>query len=113
MFITQPPCRNVGFDLTARTHLVLAPRREVVRDVKGVRLGKLVDEILKILDHARDDGMEPGVYPSAEANTIKGHLSPVALEKLVCYIDGFIVETAPLLQSAKLAESSLAQPNER
>lgn len=112
MYITQPPCRNVGFDLTARSHIVLTPRREVVRDAKGVRLGKLVDEISKILDHARGEGVESDLYPSAEANTAREHLPPIALERLVCYIDGFIIETAALVQSAKLAQASLAQSSE-
>ena len=113
MYITQPPCRNVGFDLTARSHLVVTPRREVVRDANGVRLGKLVHEIMRILDHARGNGMESDLHAPAVANTTREHLSPVAVEKLVCNIDGFIIETAALVQSAKLAQASLAQPDER
>lgn len=105
MFITQPPCRNVKVEYQVGVPNALFTGRTRISESKGVQLGLMVDTIRELLAHPGDHG---DLQPMPTATPADGREYPQGawFERLDCYIDGFISETAAFTLASKAAESA-------
>ena len=99
MFVTQPVCRNIRIEFIISTHSTLHKNTDHVKDVNGVKLGSIMETVRGLLRAARmrqqrhDCSIDFAMYGPSEAEEDVG----AWFERLNCYVDGFILETSPLV----------------
>lgn len=111
MYVTQPPCRNVKIEYqvgipTNPLYTAFRPAgRDRVSDPNGVRLGLIVDKIRELLGRFTrgEDDLQPLSMSSDSTRDLAGD---AWFERLDCYVDGFISETAAFALASKAAAAA-------
>ena len=102
MFITQPPCRNVRVEYRIETRAGAKSGNRDVRHGDGVRLAMIVDLVRDVFAQAHQDAKIRASSMCQQAREATGpQLQGSYFERLDCYVDGFILETAALVLQAK------------